>query len=522
MLSDPTLRLSESDSNEDTPSPVSRSINRAAALASINQSLRRELKEHNASKRFAMAGGEAAHGAIPTEDGDVVKKVARIKHHLASIENDGGAVLESLRQLQAVPMTFPALEATKIGWDVNALRKNASSEEARELAGALYRSWKALADKHFRSTRKQLPAAAAAAAAAPANVVAAAAASGNIVSAGNVVAAAAAPSGTNAVAGALPLTSKQATASHDKDRNVAKSAQCSSSPVKVPKCAAVTTGTSASKQTVETPARAGKAMAKRKLPPDSKDAAAVKKQRTVTPIAGGNTPGKVGNGIEKRRLPPENKNAVAVKKQRTATPIAGGNAPAGKAEKRRPVVVPQHTAAAAKPAPGKAEKPRPVAPPRVVQRQRTAAAATTKPAAASRPASGSKPMPNNRQAPPPATASLHAQKAPKRVTPPSAAAALTKPKPKPPQAAPPPRKPNGPGACKRKEMSMEDASRLAMAKRRLEERYKEATAIKEKRRIRVINVPVKTTRRADLSGKRSTRRSAPPPSAVRAGQFRRA
>ncbi|TVU35600.1 hypothetical protein EJB05_17498, partial [Eragrostis curvula] len=86
----------------------------------------------------------------------VLDTVARINSKLAG-ENGGEAVLESLRQLQAVPMTFQVLEATKVGRAVNALRKNASSDLARELAAALFGRWKALAEEHFRRSRSQSP-----------------------------------------------------------------------------------------------------------------------------------------------------------------------------------------------------------------------------------------------------------------------------------------------------------------------------------------------------------------------------
>jgi hypothetical protein len=60
-------------------------------------------------------------------------------------------------------MTFEALEATKVGRAVNALRKSAPSEQARHLAAELYRRWKALADEHFAARQRARAAAAAAA-----------------------------------------------------------------------------------------------------------------------------------------------------------------------------------------------------------------------------------------------------------------------------------------------------------------------------------------------------------------------
>ncbi|CAL4916238.1 unnamed protein product [Urochloa decumbens] len=93
-----------------------------------------------------MASGPTC--TVRSEAGDILDKVTRINGELAS-ERGNEAVLESLRQLQAVPMTFEALETTKVGRAVNAVRKSAPSEQVRGLAAALYRSWKALADEHF-------------------------------------------------------------------------------------------------------------------------------------------------------------------------------------------------------------------------------------------------------------------------------------------------------------------------------------------------------------------------------------
>ncbi|RLN41246.1 transcription elongation factor A protein 1-like [Panicum miliaceum] len=89
--------------------------------------------------------------------GDVLKKVARMNSKLVS-EKDSKAVIESLRQLQAMPMTFEVLETTKIGRAINAL-KSAPSEKARELAAALYKGWRALADEYFVEWPATAPAA---------------------------------------------------------------------------------------------------------------------------------------------------------------------------------------------------------------------------------------------------------------------------------------------------------------------------------------------------------------------------
>jgi hypothetical protein len=104
---------------------------------------------------MARCRAGVTRAVISSEVDGVLDTVASIHSKLTG-ENGDEAVLESLRQLQALPMTFRVLEATKIGRVVNALRKSASSEPARELASALYRSWKNLADEHFR--RSRLPA----------------------------------------------------------------------------------------------------------------------------------------------------------------------------------------------------------------------------------------------------------------------------------------------------------------------------------------------------------------------------
>jgi hypothetical protein len=82
----------------------------------------------------------------------VREQVARINSVLVGEAVSDEAVIESLRALKAVPMTFETLEATKIGRAVGGLRKHAS-EQVRQLAVILYRSWKAVADEHLRSSQ---------------------------------------------------------------------------------------------------------------------------------------------------------------------------------------------------------------------------------------------------------------------------------------------------------------------------------------------------------------------------------
>jgi hypothetical protein len=118
-----------------------------------------------------MASGGQARKVRSHAGSDVVERVAKLNAKLASEEGGDESVLKSLRQLQSVRMTFEALEATKVGRAVNALRKSAPSEQARHLAAELYRRWKALADEHFATRQRARVAAAAAEAAAPKVVV---------------------------------------------------------------------------------------------------------------------------------------------------------------------------------------------------------------------------------------------------------------------------------------------------------------------------------------------------------------
>jgi hypothetical protein len=111
-----------------------------------------------------MASGGQARKVRSHAGSDVVERVAKLNAKLASEEGGDESVLKSLRQLQSVRMTFEALEATKVGRAVNALRKSAPSEQARHLAAELYRRWKALANEHFATLQRARAAAAEAAA----------------------------------------------------------------------------------------------------------------------------------------------------------------------------------------------------------------------------------------------------------------------------------------------------------------------------------------------------------------------
>uniref|UniRef100_A0A0D9XI94 alanine--tRNA ligase n=1 Tax=Leersia perrieri TaxID=77586 RepID=A0A0D9XI94_9ORYZ len=61
------------------------------------------------------------------------------------------SVIDLLRALQAVPMTFETLEKSKIGKTVTGLRKH-PSEQVRSLAGELCNNWKALVNDHLTSS----------------------------------------------------------------------------------------------------------------------------------------------------------------------------------------------------------------------------------------------------------------------------------------------------------------------------------------------------------------------------------
>uniref|UniRef100_A0A0E0QXK7 TFIIS N-terminal domain-containing protein n=1 Tax=Oryza rufipogon TaxID=4529 RepID=A0A0E0QXK7_ORYRU len=123
----------------------------------ISPELWRRLGDRRAAYKNPFARDGLGSGCSAGED-----EVEKIKTKLvAVVGEDGGnprsdsssseAVVELLRALQAVLMTFETLEASKIGKAISGLRKH-SSEQVRDLAAALYKSWKALVDEHL--TRK--------------------------------------------------------------------------------------------------------------------------------------------------------------------------------------------------------------------------------------------------------------------------------------------------------------------------------------------------------------------------------
>ncbi|CAL5083129.1 unnamed protein product [Urochloa decumbens] len=319
-----------------------------------------------------MASGQTC--TVRSEAGDILEKITRINGELAS-EGGNEAVLESLRQLQTVPMTFEALEATKVGRAVNTLRKSAPSEQVRGLAAALYRSWKALADEHFAARQ--------------------------------ATTAPAAPTG-------------DAAASVDEAPKVDRSiAIARSSPIKEKSQSAGPNSSSAGSRRPVTTPRPSVVEAK---PETTAMPAIVKKQRSIR---------------------------LVIKK---AEP--------------RPAVV-QHPAVTPDP--------------------------TQTPVSKSRP-SGS----NQKSSVSTVAANLQGPGVAKRVSPATSAASLTT-KAKPPATLPKP--PSGSGACKRKEAPQAmafDEARLARAKMRLHEGYKEASTVKEKRKIQVIAAPGKGRPRPSL------------------------
>ncbi|KAM0918464.1 hypothetical protein ACQ4PT_008986 [Festuca glaucescens] len=99
-----------------------------------------------------MLHAAKASSAVDEPVISVSEHVVRINSLLVGEGVSDEAVIESLWALKAVRMTFETLEATKIGRTVGGLRKHAS-EQVRQLAISLYKSWKAMADEHFRSSR---------------------------------------------------------------------------------------------------------------------------------------------------------------------------------------------------------------------------------------------------------------------------------------------------------------------------------------------------------------------------------
>uniref|UniRef100_A0A0E0B911 TFIIS N-terminal domain-containing protein n=1 Tax=Oryza glumipatula TaxID=40148 RepID=A0A0E0B911_9ORYZ len=123
----------------------------------ISPELWRRLGDRRAAYKNPFARDGMGSDCSAGED-----EVERIKTKLvAVVGEDGGnprsdpsseeAVVELLRALQAVPMAFETLEASKIGKAISGLRKH-SSEQVRDLAAALYKNWKALVHEHL--TRK--------------------------------------------------------------------------------------------------------------------------------------------------------------------------------------------------------------------------------------------------------------------------------------------------------------------------------------------------------------------------------
>ncbi|KXG22969.1 hypothetical protein SORBI_3008G036200, partial [Sorghum bicolor] len=320
---------------------------------------------------------------------DVLETVARICGKLASEDDDGGdqaVVVESLRELQDVHMTFEALEATKIGRAVNTLRKSAASEQARRLAAALYTGWKALADERFRSivrTQQQ----------------------------------------------------QQRSKADDEGSNKRRSSSPPPLPVDAKQSAARLDGHREIASTTTTLLVEATPELETKLPRhDVFDSAAI------------------------------------IKKPRSLLPVINTKA-SGKSSEQRRVTVVRRTAAAPDPEPAPA------------------------PAPSNTRRNGGGSNNSNQQANCAATARNHGTNtAAKRVSPsPTSATPLTTAKPPPPTTTALPKRPGvvgSSGACKRKAeatTTVYDEARLERARIRLQEGYKEASAVKEKRKTKEIN-----------------------------------
>uniref|UniRef100_A0A0D3HBS0 TFIIS N-terminal domain-containing protein n=1 Tax=Oryza barthii TaxID=65489 RepID=A0A0D3HBS0_9ORYZ len=119
----------------------------------IPPELWRRLGDRSAAYRnpFVSDGGSSS--------GSGSGEVERIKVKLVATAADSSedAVVDLLRDLQAVPMTFETLEASKIGKTISGLRKHSSSEKVRRLAAALYKSWKAIVDEHLSRSSSKPP-----------------------------------------------------------------------------------------------------------------------------------------------------------------------------------------------------------------------------------------------------------------------------------------------------------------------------------------------------------------------------
>uniref|UniRef100_A0A0D9XI81 TFIIS N-terminal domain-containing protein n=1 Tax=Leersia perrieri TaxID=77586 RepID=A0A0D9XI81_9ORYZ len=108
----------------------------------------------------------AARDTIPHE---VLRRMAAVREQLPSVGevevatintklvatagSSEATVVELLRALRALPMTFETLEKTKIGKTITSLTKH-SSEQVRGLAGELYKKWRPLVSEHLRSSSK--------------------------------------------------------------------------------------------------------------------------------------------------------------------------------------------------------------------------------------------------------------------------------------------------------------------------------------------------------------------------------
>ncbi|KAK1365976.1 hypothetical protein POM88_041537 [Heracleum sosnowskyi] len=88
------------------------------------------------------------------EEAQTFNEVLQIKKILENNENEAGSlVLDSLERLVSMPLTLEIMQATEIGKPVNALRKHASTDHIRKIAGTLVNLWKGMLDDWMRAVK---------------------------------------------------------------------------------------------------------------------------------------------------------------------------------------------------------------------------------------------------------------------------------------------------------------------------------------------------------------------------------
>ncbi|XP_032317537.1 transcription elongation factor A protein 2 isoform X1 [Camelus ferus] len=112
--------------------------------------------------REAEAGAAGAGGAAPEAMMGKEEEIARIARRLDKMVTKKSAegAMDLLRELKATPVTLHllqllALQSTRVGMSVNALRKQSSDEEVVTLAKSLIKSWKKLLDASDAKARER-------------------------------------------------------------------------------------------------------------------------------------------------------------------------------------------------------------------------------------------------------------------------------------------------------------------------------------------------------------------------------